>query len=184
MSDDYLEDETSTTAEGETTDIADLRKAANRSGKLAKENAELKRELAFRDAKIDLSSPTAQFFKEHYAGEMDAETVATKARELGIPIISTDATATTSTPPPPGDGQTFSEDERQSTGERADLAAGSQPDGGTTHSPHPHDEANRAVREAFEKGATEEDALAAGVDTIMRAAAAGDQRATWDPSRS
>lgn len=188
MSDDQtLDDETGTT-EGETTDIADLRKAANRSGKLAKENADLKRELAFRDAKVDLSSPAAQFFKEHYAEDLSAEAVAAKARELGIPIIGaseqTTGSGTTQTTTGGEQGETYSEQERSSTEERANLAAGSQGDGGTSHTPHPHAEADRAVREAFERGATEEDALAAGVDTIMRAAAAGDTRATWDPSRS
>ncbi|MBM4407753.1 MAG: hypothetical protein FJ038_03930 [Chloroflexi bacterium] len=177
-----MPDDPTTPPEGEQTgDLADLRKAAKRAGALADENADLRKEIAFRDAGVDLATPMGLFFKDNFKGELDPEVIVAEASKLGVPMKG-------ATPPPdpaaPQQQQTeFSAEEQGSTGERTALHAGSSADEGKVATPNPLDEATRAMEEGKAKGWTEERYLGAGVATIMKAAEAGDSRVLWDPTR-
>lgn len=61
-----------------------LRRAANQSGKLKKENADLKRELAFAKAGIDLADPKMGYFVRGYEGELDPKAIKSAAAEAGF----------------------------------------------------------------------------------------------------
>jgi hypothetical protein len=61
-----------------------LRRAANQSGKLKKENADLKRELAFAKAGIDLADPRMGYFVRGYDGDLEPQAIRAAASEAGF----------------------------------------------------------------------------------------------------
>jgi hypothetical protein len=136
---------------------------------LALEAAAAKRELAFMKAGIPpnlLDGELGKMFAKSYDGELTAEAVIAAATAVGLlEVPASDAPpASTATP-----------DEIAGAGERRDLADGANvPPGNET--PNPQVRAVEVARAALDKGATEEDALAAGIATIREAAAAGDPR--------
>lgn len=65
-------------------DIASLRNAANKSKRLERENAELRRNLAFTQAGIDTNDPRLQYFAKGYEGELTAEAIKAEATKAGF----------------------------------------------------------------------------------------------------
>lgn len=87
MSDNYTDDDFDSEAEGSDGDVGDiksLRRAANSKKKLEQELANLKRELAFAKAGIDLSDPKMRYFVKGYDGEMTADAVREAAMDAGF----------------------------------------------------------------------------------------------------
>ena len=157
--------------------LKELRAKARKADKLEAELRELRKKDAFRDAEVDLANPVGQFFINHYAGEIDIETIRAEAAKLGV---LRDGTATSAVDPVPA----VPDSERQSTDERAILASGAPADETRPVTADPRLQAIEAARNAIVEGRTETDALAAGIGSIIAAASAGDTRATWEPGRS
>lgn len=63
---------------------AELREAAKRGKKILSENAQLKRELAFAKAKIDIEDPKMRYFVKGYDGDLTPEAIAAAAVEAGF----------------------------------------------------------------------------------------------------
>lgn len=61
-----------------------LRRAANKGKKLESENQQLKRELAFFKAGIDIDDPRMKYFAKGYDGELTADAVRQAAMEAGF----------------------------------------------------------------------------------------------------
>lgn len=61
-----------------------LRRAANKGKKLESENQQLKRELAFFKAGIDIDDPRMKYFAKGYEGELSADAVRQAAMEAGF----------------------------------------------------------------------------------------------------
>jgi hypothetical protein len=61
-----------------------LRRAANKGKKLESENQQLKRELAFFKAGIDIDDPRMKYFTKGYEGELTADAVRQAAMEAGF----------------------------------------------------------------------------------------------------
>jgi len=103
MSDNYTDDELiqdQDDAEGsDPTDIKSLRRAANSKKKLEQELAEMRRELAFAKAGLDLGDPKMKYFVKGYDGEMSADAVRAAALEAGFL-----ASQASEADQPPGDG--------------------------------------------------------------------------------
>lgn len=61
-----------------------LRRAANKGKKLESENQQLKRELAFFKAGIDIDDPRMKYFAKGYEGELSADAVRQAAMDAGF----------------------------------------------------------------------------------------------------
>ena len=82
MSDQY-DDEMPETDEGPE-DFKNMRAAANRAGKLEKENGSLKRENAFLKAGIPMDDPKMSYFVKGYDGELTGEAIRQAALDAGF----------------------------------------------------------------------------------------------------
>ena len=86
MSDNYTDDDfdANTETDGDAGDIKSLRRAAASKKQLEKENADLKRRLAFIEAGISTADPKMKYFVNGYDGEMTAEAIREAALEAGF----------------------------------------------------------------------------------------------------
>lgn len=65
-------------------DIKALREAADRAKALERENADLRRDRAFRQAGIDPDDKKVSYFVKGYEGDLDPSAIRTEAREAGF----------------------------------------------------------------------------------------------------
>jgi hypothetical protein len=72
------------TPNGESGDLAELRRAASRAKKLERELAEARRELAFSQAGIDTTDKRLAYFVRGYDGEIDSDSIRRAAVEAGF----------------------------------------------------------------------------------------------------
>lgn len=82
----------------ESHDIRRLRERDKLAKKLEKENADLKREIAFTASGIDLTSPTGKLFAKAYDGAPNVDAVKAAAIEYGViappaPVVSDEEAA-------------------------------------------------------------------------------------------
>lgn len=85
MSDNYIEEDFDQDLDNEEQESAsDLRKAARRGAKAAKELEMLRKELAFYKAGILMDDPKMKYFVRGYDGEMTAEAIRQAAIEAGF----------------------------------------------------------------------------------------------------
>lgn len=68
----------------ESHDIRQLRNKAKKADEYAKENAALKRQIAFTESGIDLNSPHGKLFAKAYDGAPTADAVRASAIEFGV----------------------------------------------------------------------------------------------------
>jgi len=149
-------------------------RALERDAKLTREataRAETaERELAMMRAGLDLSTPAAQFFAQHYSGELDADAVRAEAARLGL-IVSTDTPAPTPTPEPVTEQPVTT-----LTDVRDLISTGATGDTGAPPPARPVREVAREEAEAMMKqGASTEDAQAAFFRRLAHAASEGDR---------
>ena len=147
--------------EDDTGGIKDLREAAERGRKATQELEEMRREVAFLKAGVDLDSKAGQLLLKAYDGELDKDAIRAEADEIG---------ALTS-------GFTPVEDtgsDEQASEERAALANEAVPPEATTE--NPYDQGHKEYREMVAAGRPTEDAAATFVRTVIDAAGAGDER--------
>jgi hypothetical protein len=150
-----------------------LRAKAKAKDKTDAENANLRKELAFRDAKVDLSNPVGKLLIESWSGDPNVADITAKATELGC--LLADAAPP---PPPPAAVDAGSSDER------AAFASGAHAETGEVQSMHPHQEAMKAFQDGVSGGDSDEKALAKAIHIVATAAANGDTRALWQPGNS
>jgi len=84
MSDNYIEEDFDQDLDHEEESASDLRKAARRGAKAAKELEMLRKELAFYKAGISMDDPKMRYFVKGYEGEMTAEAIREAALEAGF----------------------------------------------------------------------------------------------------
>jgi len=84
MSDNYIEEDFDQDLDNEEESASDLRKAARRGAKAAKELEMLRKELAFYKAGISMDDPKMRYFVKGYEGEMTAEAIREAALEAGF----------------------------------------------------------------------------------------------------
>ncbi len=148
----------------------DLRKAADDGRKARAEAEQLRRELAFSKAGIDVDTPVGKMLFKAYDGELDKDTLTTAAREVGA---IKDAPAHTEELP---------EAERNQRRERADLA--SESGTASINQKDPFRAAEDAFREAKKDGAPAHQAFGAAMAQIVEAHQRGDSRVIPTGSRS
>lgn len=142
--------------------LKDLRKRADEARKLEQEAAQLKRELAFSKAGIDVDTPVGKMLFKAYDGELDKETLTAAAREVGA---INDAPATPNEPSP---------EERSQSRERADLA--SESGTASIQQGDPFRDAEEAFKDAKRNGDRPEIAFGAALTKVFEAAQRGDTR--------
>lgn len=177
MDDDQQTGEVETPPEGETPEQASRRQRAQQEREeqmrqQTEANTSLQRENAMLRAGIDLDSPLGAMFARAYEGELTKEAIVAAATEVG---------AIGQAAPPPG--SEITDDERRQMDERAGAAAGAQPPTDASHEPPPRERALKEGFDAIDHGATNEEALMAGLDVLATAAIGGDERTTFDPNR-
>ena len=84
MSDNYIEEDFDQDLDNEEESASDLRKAARRGAKAAKELEMLRKELTFYKAGISMDDPKMRYFVKGYEGEMTAEAIREAALEAGF----------------------------------------------------------------------------------------------------
>lgn len=171
--------------------LKSVRDAATRHAKTAREGqaeiTQLKREIALRDAGIDLKSGVGKIFAERYEGAVDkADVVATAylefKKELGVPeaaaaeVIAGEGTEG-ETLKPSGEGKTGTEGtgtegEPNGTDARRSLQTGAGPADGTN--PGAEADIRRRGEVALAEGATFEEAGAGIVNAIANGWKQGD----------
>lgn len=160
--------------ETETSEVSELRKAAE-GGAKAKAEAELARkELAFVKAGIDTDSKPAQALLSSYSGELTADAIKAEAAEWGL----VQAAAPTPEPTPEPAAPDYTDD--ASLQDMRDMSSGT---------PAPVDEVHKS---AFEKagdqyladrkeGRAAQDAMNRAYGSFIKSAAQGDSTAIFDP---
>lgn len=137
--------------------LNDLQAKARRAKKAeesASEASSLKREVAFLKAGIQTDAGVGALLYRAYDGELTAEAIKAAAVEYGI----VDA--------PVAEAPAVPDAEQQATSERQTLAAGAEAD--VPPVPDAVTEARRITMDAFEKGASEEEALAQGFMALAK----------------
>lgn len=166
--------------ENETQDtpaIAELRQRAEQAAQFEKDLAKRDREVAFLRAGIDTDTKLGKLFLGSYDGDLTPDAIKAEAKELGI-------TPAGSPPPPSGEGEGLTPEEKKASEERARLAAGSQDDG---YTPPPGDPAAEGLAEfhrRIDKGTRREEAAAEFVSRQIDAAVRGDERVIYVPGVS
>ena len=87
MSDNYMDDDFDSESESPDSgpgDIKSLRRAANSKKQLERELEEVRKELAFARAGINLDDPKMKYFVKGYDGEMSSDAVRQAALEAGF----------------------------------------------------------------------------------------------------
>lgn len=174
---DLEEDETEAPAELDADDFKAMRRKANKAAKAEAEAAELRKQLAFRDAEVDLSHPVGKLLLDTWQGDSSVAAIRARAEELGC--LKTSATPAKAEEP----GPDLTAEERAASEQRQQLATGAATETGKVEDPNPYDRANAAYKEAVERGQSDEKALSAWVHQIFAAGANGDQRVGWTPER-
>lgn len=167
-------------------DIRALEAKGKKHDEVLTENERLKRELAFTQAGIDLSTEQGKFFARGYEGELDPTAIAAAASTLGFQNPTPaggdagsdggegnpdpSASTTPDTPLVPG--------EEQITGQAQDLARGSAPDSGI--SPDPYKESVEIFEETMAEGGRWEEAAGLAFNSIVNKAMQGDKRVVLD----
>lgn len=171
--------------------IRQLQERAKSGGDSTARAEAAERELAFAKAGIDLSSKDAkvQFFTQGYQGEMTAEAIKAQAEAFGVLETqpagdqpSSEAQANVNAGLSPEGDTPLEPGEAAQGSESAALRQGSQPD-----QPVPVDplsEARSAYNTALDNGAQEGIALGGALNTLVNAAAQGDQRVIIPNPRS
>ena len=144
--------------------LANLRKAADEGKAARAELEQMKRQMAFVKAGVDIDTKLGQMLLKTYDGELDTEAIKAEATEVGA--IKT-AVATPEPEGPVVDGN--------ETRERQDLAsnAGSP---STLDEANPMDVAMKNFETSRGNGLTREDAAGSAYFEILKAAQAGDKR--------
>lgn len=154
------EDSTVTLSKAEHDRLAGLARKGKKADEVTASAAAAQRELAFVKAGVDTDSPIGKLLLNGYTGELEVEAI--KAEALAVGAIKSEA-------PVEPDAPVITDEEKASTDQRADLAAGAVPDDG--QDPDPVGSAIRAGQEAIDKGAKEE----AGLGLAFRALAMNEQ---------
>lgn len=157
--------------------MREVRAAEERASKRASEaeaRAEAaERRAAFLEAGVDTTSKLGQMFANAYAGELDTEAIKAEYAEIA--------------PPAPSETEEVPVDETiESTTERQNLATGGQGDTGVAPAKPVRGREGTAVQAALaarENGATREDAQGVWFNTLVAAAANGDQSALVKPKQ-
>ena len=76
--------DTTQTTDDQGVDIKALREAADRAKALERENTDLRRDRAFRQAGIDPDDKKVSYFVKGYEGELDPNAIRSEARESGF----------------------------------------------------------------------------------------------------
>ena len=84
MSDNYTDDEDFDLENEESNDIRSLRKAANSAKRLKAELSQLKREVAFAKAGIQLDDPRMTYFVKGYEGDLEPDAIREAATTAGF----------------------------------------------------------------------------------------------------
>lgn len=137
--------------------LNDLQAKARRAKKAdesASETVSLRREVAFLKAGIDTSQGVGALLYKAYDGELTPDAIKTVALEYGLG--DGPATATPEVP----------ETEQASTSERQNLSSGAAAD--VPPNPDAILEATKVTKEAFDRGASEEEALAQGFMALAK----------------
>lgn len=154
--------------EGQNDNPKDLRKAADDGRKARAEAEQLRRELAFSKAGIDVDSPVGKMLFKAYDGELDKDTLTAAAREVG----AINDAAPIDEPSPA---------ERAQSRERADLA--NESGHASIHNADPFEEAEMAFKEARRSGDPADRAFGAAMSKIVEAHQRGDTRVIPDSPR-
>ena len=150
--------------------IKDLRDAAERGRKAVQELDDMKREVAFLKAGVDMETKAGQLLFKAYDGDLDKDFIRAEAEELGA-IANT-------LPSAPTEVSGHTDTDRRATTERQNLARDTVPPETTTESPY--DKGHREFRENLNAGRPTEDAAAGFVRTVIEAASAGDRRVIFE----
>lgn len=169
--DDDIDDDDLENDDTETQTPKGLRAAAARSNAHKAEAEAAKREIALLKAGIDTDTPLGAMFADAYKGELTKDAVTAAFKALGVtPAAAADADHADDTP---DDSPDLTAD-LDSTDLRQALA-----NGGAADIPvelDPRVKAQRDVDTVINAGGTQEDGLAAGIQTLLQAAVAGDKR--------
>lgn len=145
--------------------IKELRDAAERGRKATQELDEMKREMAFLKAGVDMESKAGQLLFKAYDGDLETDLIRSEAEDLGV--------LTSSTPEPDTPVEDVSV-EREVAEQRRALSEDSVPPEATTE--NPYDAGHRQFQEMVAAGRPKEDAAANFVKTVIEAAGSGDDR--------
>lgn len=161
---------------GESPVIRELREKAARADELAKQNAQMQRELAITKSGIDVDHPLGQFFMRNYDGDpADVDGLKEQAKALGVPFKGDAQAAPEGQPQPEGAPLGTPEPaEPTGTAERMALARGAAPD--EPSNPTPRQQGLKLSQDALAQGASWEEAAGGFIAHIAQAAHRGDPR--------
>lgn len=149
--------------------IRSLEEKAKRAKNLETENTQLQRTNLMLQAGIDLTSDRGKFFAEGYKGELTVEAVKAQATTLGFIGAAAPSAADNESPDTP-----LEEGEAALAADRRDLAQGSPAD--SPAPPNPYERADEIGQEIRAGGGKEKEAVGAGLNYLVNAAAQGDKR--------
>lgn len=162
--------------------IRDLEARAQRGDDAEARAQAAERRLAFAEAGIDLSSEDekVRFFVEGWQGELDPAAIRAKAEAFGVlaPAGTTAPAAETAPAEQPVDTP-LEPGEADQTAERRALAASAPPDNAPPADPYKV--AADVHQRVLADGGQEKHALGGAINSLVNAAARGDQRVILDP---
>lgn len=159
-------------------DIKRMRELAKKGAKaeqVEEENTQLRKQLAFTQAGVDLTSDEGAFFARAYEGDLDAAAI--KAHPMFSKLVnpSTSEAEPASTETDPG-----LEAEIETAASIDELEAVASNKAGQVTDPtqkkNPYEEAKELHDQVIRDGGTSREAGATGVASLMQAALAGDER--------
>lgn len=152
--------------------IAQLREAARRGKAALDENTELRRQLMFSHAGVDVSTKIGKMLFQTWSGD-DLESLKTEAKELGL--FGAQTSAATNAPDPT---RVAEDQERLAIYES--LAGGKPPAASPDFGEHPIEKALVGYQDAVRSGSEEDDARTDAMAQIFAAAGRGDRRVFFD----